>query len=70
MHSHVEMTRGFSCNVAGYTGILGSVLELSLADLQITPTGKNAHTSRGLGKHLCVHFRSLQGTLCVYFLFD
>lgn len=65
MHSHVEMTCGFACNVAGYAGILGSVIELSLVDLQVTPAGKNAHTSRGLCKHLCVHFKSLQ--LRVYF---
>lgn len=67
MHSHAEMTWGFACNVAGHTGILGSVTELSLVDLQVTPTGKNAHTSGGLCKHLCVHFKSLQGTLRVYF---
>lgn len=67
MHSHVETTCGFACNVAGHTGVLGSVIELSLVDLQVTPTGKNAHTSRGLCKHLYVRFNSLQGPLRVYF---
>lgn len=33
MYGQVELPCGFACDVAGHTGITGSVIELSLVDL-------------------------------------
>lgn len=33
MYGQVELSCGFACDVAGHTGIPGSVIELSLVDL-------------------------------------
>lgn len=33
MYGQVELSCGFACDVAGHTGVPGSVIELSLVDL-------------------------------------
>ena len=46
----VKLPCGLSSDVAGHTGVLSFVAELSHVDLQVAATGQNTHAGRGLHK--------------------